>query len=128
MAISFAPSSIFRAPLRLRQDLSDRYTIPSCFWTDVSGSSSGFFGCHDSYDEEGKVEGYSTYWALCRDLHSVPEIYFPYRKCLDTWFRFLVKRPTHGVATGASYEWCVMQFVTKWLPPNRNVAICLDSP
>ncbi|KAI9774479.1 MAG: hypothetical protein M1839_001712 [Geoglossum umbratile] len=103
LCVIFAQSRTLAASPSLRQGLSSRYSIPPCFWTDTIANAPGYFGCQDSYSEDGGAQGHNT------------------------WFRFLVKQPFTNGAT-ASYEWYIMSFATKWLPSNQNVALCFDAP
>lgn len=55
---SFVSSMTFENK-ELLAKLCSRYDIPDVFWTNTSLKASGYFGCCDSFDNEGNVTGYS---------------------------------------------------------------------
>ena len=59
MLNSFITSETLLSSETFRRTLSTRYVIPDYFWTDTFQRSNGFFGCHDLYDEEGKLKTHS---------------------------------------------------------------------
>ena len=57
-----------------RRTLSTRYMIPDHFWTDTYQRSNGFFGCQDTYDEEGKLKIHSIDIAIVQSTKALAYI------------------------------------------------------
>ena len=67
----FIASEALLSSHTFRRTLSTRYMIPDHFWTDAYQRSNGFFGCQDTYDEEGKLKTHSIDIALVQSTHAL---------------------------------------------------------
>ena len=99
----------------LRSSLSSDHAIPPVFWTPLCRKSNGFFGSESFYDADGHIKGHSTA-SLYEYLYMLI--------CLDTWFRFIVKRVD---PIQSSYSWSEMSFYTTWTT-EFTINLCFDVP
>ena len=67
----FITSEALSSSTTFRRALSTQYMIPDHFWTDACQRSNGFFGCQDTYDEEGKLKTHSSDIAIAQSTQAL---------------------------------------------------------
>jgi len=108
--IIFASTSAFKPPRpgkeeiyrARRQSLSQNWGLPLTYWSHTTHKASGFFGCADHCDGEGKIVGHNT------------------------WLRFLIKQPANNPLK--NYIWQKIKIFTHWRAETGGVVFCFDPP
>ncbi|KAH8679210.1 hypothetical protein BGZ61DRAFT_69203 [Ilyonectria robusta] len=74
------------------------FQIPDLWWEEYCRDPKGYFGCEDTLDTEGNVNGFNT------------------------WARFIVKDVKRNFA---EYEWYKVNIFTRWLPSTKQTILLL---
>lgn len=96
---------------RCRSVFAKVFQIPDLWWKKACKRSNGYFGCEETMDDQGKINGFIT------------------------WARFLVKQHLPNVDSGASdigsknYVWYKLNMLTYWLPSTKQtIMFVFDAP
>ncbi|KAH6696618.1 hypothetical protein BKA61DRAFT_741568 [Leptodontidium sp. MPI-SDFR-AT-0119] len=89
--------------------LTNRFKIPSSFWSRLAKDASGFVGSNVTQDTSANLESYGLLFRfLVKELHEPGQFIYN--------------------ASRADYVWHRLGFFTSWTPSSSTIFICFDLP